>query len=251
MAAMRGSIALFVLCATLLLPTGCARPKPAKSSTPASTLLFNGSGTSPNDVAAIEKILQQKAITYDAADSSDLNAMTEDELLKYHLIIFPGGNYITIGNHLSPETTQHIRFAIHKGTNYLGICAGALLAGNAQSNTLSLTGVHFNFYAAVNHRIHKAAVPITYPESPTIEHYWEDGPELSGWGQVVAKYPDGTPAIVQGPAEKGWIILCGTHPEAPDSWRKNLPFSTPARPTQDYAATLIDAALHARTLPHY
>jgi len=190
MKATKARISLLLLC-TILHPTACSRPKPTRSiSTPASTLLFNGTGASPNDVAAVEKILDEKAITYDTADSDDLNALTEAQLLKYRLIIFPGGNYITIGNHLTPETTQHIRS-------------------------------------------------------------WEDGPQLTGWGQIVAKYPDGTPAIVQGPAEKGWIILCGTHPEAPDSWRKNLPFTTPARPAHDYAATLIDAALHGQSLPHY
>lgn len=45
--------------------------------------------------------------------------------------------------------------------------------------------------------------------APALEHYWEDGPEFTSWCQVVGKYPDGTPASVQGSSGKGWVVLCG------------------------------------------
>ena len=32
---------------------------------------------------------------------------------------------------------------------------------------------------------------------------------------MVGKYPDGTPAIVEGTFGNGWVILSGVHPEAP------------------------------------
>lgn len=66
----------------------------------------------------------------------------------------------------------------------------------------------------------KAAVPIAIAGTPTVEQYWEDGPQFTGWGEVVGKYPDGTPAIVQGECGNGWVLLCGVHPEAPDAWRR-------------------------------
>lgn len=51
---------------------------------------------------------------------------------------------------------------------------------------LALTaGVRFGFYAAVNQGVHKAAVAIVGADTPTLKHYWEDGPEFTGWGQVV------------------------------------------------------------------
>ena len=85
----------------------------------------------------------------------------------------------------------------------------------------------------------------------TLEHYWEDGPQLSGWGAVIGKYPDGTPAIVQGTCGGGWVILSGVHPEAPSSWRRGMTFATPVSADTAYAWTLIHAALNREPLPHY
>jgi glutamine amidotransferase-like uncharacterized protein len=94
-------------------------------------------------------------------------------------------------------------------------------------------------------------VKIAIAGSAAQSHYWEDGPQLTGWGDVVAKYPDGTPAIVEGKVGAGWMILTGIHPEAPESWRRGLTFSTPASVDNAYAATLIAAALNRTRLRHY
>jgi len=86
---------------------------------------------------------------------------------------------------------------------------------------------------------------------PPLQHYWEDGPVLAGWGDVVGKYPDGTPAIVEASVGEGWVILSGVHPEAPDSWRDGMTFVTPASLDNAYSATLIDAALRRTRLIHF
>src|SRR5437763_7705471 len=94
-------------------------------------------------------------------------------------------------------------------------------------------------------------VAITTISTPVLEHYWEDSPELTGWGAVVGKYPDGTPAIVEGSSGKGWVILTGVHPEAPERWRRGLAFTAPAGLANAYSGTLIEAALNATSLPHF
>jgi hypothetical protein len=117
---------------------------------------------------------------------------------------------------------------------------------------LNLTsGVQFGFYSAENRGIRKTVVPITVAGAATSEHYWEDGPELTGWGAVVGKYPDGTPAIVEGKVGGGWVILSGVHAEAPVGWRHGMTFTTSARVDNDYAWTLIDAALKRTELSHF
>ena len=207
---------------------------------------------SPNDVKAVEAVLKDSHLKYTAVNSQQLNGMSESQLMAYRLMIVPGGNYLTMGNSLMPDTTTNIHNAVQGGLNYLGICAGGLLAGNASGNSLNLTsGVRFGFYAAVNRGIHKAAVAITCVGTPALEHYWEDGPQFTGWGAAVGNYPDGTPAIVEGTSGKGWVILCGVHPEAPENWRRGMTFTTPANVANAYAGTLIDAALHGTRLPHY
>ena len=140
---------------------------------------------------------------------------------------------------------------MHSGLNYLGICAGAFLAGRAPYNSFGLTGVRFAFYSAERRGVRKAAVAITRVDRAPIEHYWEDGPELSGWGAVVGRYPDGTPAIVEGASGKGWVILTGIHAEAPETWRRGMTFATSAAAANGDAVALIDAALERKVLPHY
>jgi glutamine amidotransferase-like uncharacterized protein len=235
-----------------LIPLAMTRCAPPMPNTVAPILLFNGAGMSPNDVVAVETILKDCHLDYFTANSQQLNGMSESQLVAYRLLIVPGGNYITMGDSLSPGTTANIHNAVQGGLNYLGICAGGLLAGKASFNSLNLTsGVRFGFYAEVNRGIHKAAVPIACAGTPTLEQYWEDGPQFTGWGEVVGKYPDGTPAIVERRSGKGWVILCGVHPEAPASWRKGMTFTTPANADNAYAGKLVDAALHGTMLPHY
>ncbi|MDQ6943843.1 MAG: hypothetical protein M3169_15185, partial [Candidatus Eremiobacteraeota bacterium] len=79
----------------------------------------------------------------------------------------------------------------------------------------------------------------------------EDGPQLTGWGEVVGKFSDGTPAIVEGSVGKGWVILSGIHAEAPATWRRGMKFNTPVSADTAYARTLIVAALNRETLSHY
>jgi hypothetical protein len=120
--------------------------------------------------------------------------------------------------------------------NYLGICAGGFFAGNSPYNGLNLTsGVRFGFYSAENHGIRKAAVAITSTDAPTLDQYWEDGPQFTGWGATVARYPDGTPAVVEGTVGSGWVILSGIHPEAPENWRRGITFTTSVGLDQAYA----------------
>jgi glutamine amidotransferase-like uncharacterized protein len=227
---------------------GCAPHIPR----PAPILLFNGTGTSSNDVAAIESILRDNHLDYSTANSRELCTLGPGEYPKYRLVIIPGGNFIVMGNHLTPGATSNLRDAVANGLNYLGICAGAFLAGDLPQNSVNLTsGVRFPFYSVVNRGVMKAAVPITFPTMPASDQYWESGPELSGWGDVVARYPDGTPAIAQRAVGKGWVLLSGFHPEAPESWRSGMKFRTRTADSHAYALTLIRAALDATPLPHY
>ena len=234
-------------CAALLLAAACRRAPGA-----ATVLLFDGTGTSSGDVAAVETILRGAHLSYATASSRQLGAMSEGQLRAYRLLIVPGGNFERMGNSITPAAVANVRNAVHDGLNYLGICAGAFFAGNSPYNGLNLTsGVRFPFYAAEARGIRKAAVDIAIAGSPPIEQYWEDGPQLTGWGDVVATYPDGTPAVAQGKFGSGSVLLLGTHPEAPDEWHRGLGFKSGGAASRAYAATIVGAALNATALRHY
>jgi glutamine amidotransferase-like uncharacterized protein len=224
-----------------------------KHASPVPILLFNGNGGSVNDVAAIKTILDKESFDYETLNSEELNGMSRQQLAKYRLLIVPGGNFITMGKSLDTATGANIRYAVQHGLNYHGICAGAFLAGkSAYYNGFNLTsGTTFGFYAAENQGIRKAAVPISSAGGATLEQYWEDGPQLAGWGAVVAKYPDGTPAVAEGKYGKGFVLLTGIHAEAPGYWRGIMAFHTSTGDDNAYAAKLIRAALNGNELRHY
>jgi glutamine amidotransferase-like uncharacterized protein len=243
-------LASLVPIATALTACGIVGGKAANGTAP--ILLFTGTGASAGDVTAVQAVLRDNHLNFSSVNSARLNEMGESEIRTSPLLIIPGGNFVDIGNSFTAATTTNIRSAVRNGLNYLGICAGAFFAGNSPYNGLNLTsGVRFGFYSAENRGIRKATVPIAVAAGPTLDQYWEDGPQLTGWGAVVGKYPDGTPAIVQGTFGSGWVILTGVHPEAPAGWRRGMTFATPASVDNAYAATLIQAALNRTPLAHY
>jgi hypothetical protein len=105
------SIALFDFAVT-----GCDSANdsliPLTSNATPPILLFNGTGTSPNDVAAVERILNEQHLQYSTTNSVELNNMSESRLRSYRLLIIPGGNYIAMGNGVMPSTTAKIRDAV-------------------------------------------------------------------------------------------------------------------------------------------
>ena len=231
--------------------TNAPLPPPIPSAQP--VLLFTGTGTSSSDVTAVKAVLTTLALGFTTADSSQLNAMSEPQLAGYKLLIVPGGNSIEIGQNLSTTTAANIRGAVTDyGLHYLGICAGAFFGGSSTYNGVDLTGgVSFDFYKDEFKGIHIEAVELSFPDGNQMDAYWQDGPQLSGWGQVVAKFPDGTTAIAEGQSGKGFVIFTGVHLEAPSSWRGSLPFSTPESVDLAYAATVFQAAFNGTPLPHF
>jgi hypothetical protein len=215
-------------------------------------LLFNGTGTTSSDVSAVEAILNNLKLSYATANTSEMNSMTETKLKTYKLMIVPGGNSITIGKYLTRTATTNIHNAIQSGLHYLGICAGGFFGGYSIYNGLNLTsGVWFNVYHNGGKGTGKTAVEISSPNGTKRDQYWEDGPEFAGWGTIVAKYPDNTPAVVEGKSGTGWVILCGFHPEAPASWRYGMTFTTSVAVDNAYAGTLVTNALNGTSVPHF
>src|SRR5258708_34064691 len=64
-------------------------------------LLFDGTGGSRGDVAAVERGLDSNPLNYSTANSSQLNQMGGSQIRGYRLLIVPGGNFVDIGNSLS------------------------------------------------------------------------------------------------------------------------------------------------------
>jgi len=247
-------------------------PVNGQNKTPLATsgiLLFIGTGTTSGDRAALENVITSNlTFDYDTVNSACLDAMSVANMVAYKLLIIPGGNSITIGNNISSTTTAHIKTAVRTyGLHYLGVCAGAFLvsyAGGTSYNDINLlNGIWFDLFtdsSCGTNATKLCTETLSLPDGSTIVVYWEDGPQLTTqggtWGTVVAKYPNGQPAIIQGFAGHGWTLLQGVHPEAPRSWGCGTgctcDFGTTTQ-AEDfaYSATLISAALNGTVLQHY
>ena len=91
--------------------SACGDPRAQRDEPPprAEILLFVGNGTSPGDVAAVERILRGRRYSYSTANSPQLNSMNGSQLRAYRLLIVPGGNFEQIGTNLTPTATANIR----------------------------------------------------------------------------------------------------------------------------------------------
>jgi glutamine amidotransferase-like uncharacterized protein len=226
-------------------------PAPARSYTTA-VLLYEGSGVSTSDAQSLEAILASAKISYTAVTSAQLNTMTAAQFASYGMFLVPGGTANTMSNSLTSSTIQLIQNAVSQdGMGYLGICAGAFLAGNYGSWGLALTSNGFNYYVAESQGITEEAVQVSFPDGSQKGLIWYGGPKLDGFGSVVGKYPDGTIAIAQETSGKGFVLLSGVHPEAPASWRVGMTGADGTAEDFAYVVTLVQATLAHSPLPSF
>ena len=217
----------------------------------ATALLFNGTGSSPGDVAALAKILTSMGISYETASSAKINSMSRTTLAKYKMIVWPGGNSIDMGNSLTYTATANIKSAVSRyGVSYIGFCAGAFMAESSNLyNVFNLAPTWFDFYQP-----NLIDMVVTHFPDGSQRHlvYWQ-GPHVQGFGSVIAKYPNGQAAIAEGKVGNGFVILSGVHPEAPADWRTGFATQDFDGVTADinFTKTLMNAALYRMPLPSY
>lgn len=259
-----------------------------KPSSTSQALLFVGTGTSAPDYLAEERELDAMGLRYDTASASgeisatvELNSMTQAQLNAYQLFIVPGGNDGEIvgswhGSGYSHDTRQMIQEAVLQGAvSYLGICAGSFVAGDPRVNLmgivplpLSRDGNYFDLYSQYYvdgedpnaNTMVELSLPAGSQFGSPMDTFWFDGPQLAGFGSVIAQYPDGTPAVADGyvtnSGNNGFLVLSGLHPEAPVTWFESPPYDltlsgNPIQTDFSFAASLINAALTKTPLPHF
>lgn len=149
--------------------------------------------------------------------------------MAYRLMIVPGGNFIDIGNSFRPNTISNIHKAVQGGLNYLGVCAGGFLAGQAPYKSLNLTScVRFEFYSIERRGIRKAPVVITMSRHR----------RSSTTGRMDRNSRAGVTSSRS--------IPTGRPPSSKECRARDGSFS-PATVDNAYAAKLIDAALNGTT----
>jgi glutamine amidotransferase-like uncharacterized protein len=224
-------------------------------------LLFIGSGTWGTEVTNLENILNSNGASFKEVTSAQLDAMSVDEIASYGILIFPGGSGGTEAGSLSTQTHANLREAVQvRGVSYIGFCAGAFIAeapapsaGQDVSYGLGVVaGPELDYYYLENQGTDIAMTLASFPDGSTKDLLWYGGPVTPNVaGGVIAKYPDGNPMITQVKSGNGFVIMSGVHPTANQATLSALGMSSSDGIHQDFAWTLINAALHQQPLPAF
>lgn len=211
-----------------VLPSASPSPSPLPSSAPRTyqtdALIFNGTGVWADEVASLKYILASNGATYQDVTSDELDRMSIEELTQFGILIFPGGGGATQTKSLSAETHARLREAVQVwGVGYIGFCAGAFIAvapapepGKDVSYGLGIVdGPELDYYYLEYQNKTIAMTLETFADGTQRDLLWYGGPVTPNIpGGVVAKYPNGDPAITQVWSGKGFVMLSAIHPAA-------------------------------------
>ncbi len=221
-------------------------------------LVYGGDGVWQDEKRSIENILTERGATWKEVSSAELEAMSVDEIASFGLLIFPGGSGGTQTRSLSVETHVKLRQAIQeRGVSYIGFCAGEWIAvapntppGEKAEYGFGLyDGKVLDFYRLTNEGVETSILPLSFADGTKREVFWYGGPVTPDVpGGVVARHPDGTPAITQVWSGKGFMILVGPHPGASQAARESFGLQDPDGVDFDLEWTLFEAALHQKPL---
>jgi glutamine amidotransferase-like uncharacterized protein len=242
-------------------------PKPIPSSPPTvakrtfqtDVLLFAGDGTWAAEVSSLKSILASNGATYQTVSSAQLDSMSIDDIAKFGTLIFPGGSGGTEADSLSSSTHERLRQAVQdRGVSYVGFCAGAFIAqapapapGKDVSYGLGVVdGPVLDYYYLENQGTDVAMTLYKFADGTTADILWYGGPVTPNTG-VVARYPDGNPAISEMWSGKGFVILAGGHPTANQSMLSSLGLAPKEGPRLDVAWKMIHAAIEQEPLPTF
>ena len=154
--------------------------------------------------------------------------ITAAALKKAKLWIQPGGDARDVSKATTKAQKNLLRTFVAEGGSYFGICAGAFFADHTVDDENTLEGLGFipgeskDFLPGIT-------------EDFILEIFWGSLQRFLYFSQgatfklnrsqpveVIARYDDGQPAVVQFKYGKGTVLLSGPHPEAPESWKEHL-----------------------------
>lgn len=197
-------------------------------------LLYNGTGVSTSDWQTTESLIQSQGWSYELINSTELNAMTAEEIASFALIVVPGGKGGTITSYLTQEARLNLRQAVQdQGVGYVGFCAGAWIAVGPEAESSAVAGyglaiapgeVLSTYWPGGNTGLTADIVPVTLENGSLRNLVWWGGPSTPEWSDpsngsgVLGRYETGEPALSQTYAGKGLVVISGPHPEAPQSW---------------------------------
>ncbi len=219
-------------------------------------LIYTGASTWFAEVDSLERNLRDHGMAYEEQDASVLNFWDETELSRFNLLIIAGGYAPSLTSELKPELRSLFRAAVRAGQmGYLGFCAGAWLAVSPPEPTSEDRKYGIGFIDGPVQQIGPperegltfSVIEALLGDGRTRRLLWWGGPTTpsptEGEGSVLARYPDGSPAISKMRAGLGWIVISGLHPTATPEILASIGSSDLEPVAPDFTWSLIQAAL--------
>lgn len=220
-------------------------PFPALAQT---ALVYDGPGACDGCAEAAAEAVRLAGIEVVMAGAEALHPA----LLEGIDLVVVGGAEVTmdIRQDLTDAQFQALRDYVLGGGRYLGICAGAYLAGYSIDDEGRIPGLRlFDGETWPATPVPAEVVPVTW-QGEVVPLYaqeaarFELGADFAG--EVVATFADGAPAAILARSGEGAIALSGPHPEATAEWLEAGGLPPAALPGPALAADLVAALMALR-----
>ena len=178
-------------------------------------------------------------------------ALEADRLEGFDLVVVGGAEAtMDIRRGMTKAQFRALRDYVRDGGRYLGLCAGAYLAGEVLDDAGRVPGLRLFDGDAYPASPYAARVePVTW-DGRVVALYTQEaagfqlGPRFRG--EIVATYADGAPAAILARAGAGAIGLSGPHPEATADWLEADGLAPAPLPGPALAAEFIAALMTLR-----
>ncbi len=225
----------------------------------ARALLFRGPSAWEAEIASLAAALNEAKISFHVLDADEINSLSDSQWKSYQLTLVPGGYAPALSASLSQRTKERMRAAVQtQGMSYIGFCAGAWLAISPPFPSSRERDFGIGFIdGPVLQESELSAQGAPYLITPASlwnntqrSLLWYGGPNTPEAPQgVLARYPNGKPAITQLRAGRGILFLSGLHPAITPTVLYALGILQPEAYAPDLTQTLIQAGIQQRMIP--
>ncbi|MEA5366340.1 BPL-N domain-containing protein [Amycolatopsis sp., V23-08] len=174
--------------------------------------------------------------------------LTAESLAKAAVYAQPGGGSLDDGWRAMRRYADVITSYVRGGGRYLGFCLGGYLAGATPGFSL-LPGDTEQYIATSGAEVRSTrdtVIPVDW-QGQRRRMYFQDGPDFvlqpGASVTVLARYTNDKIAALVTPYGKGRVGVVGPHPEAPESWYRDLRLTNPDGVTPDLGLQLVDRTL--------